>query len=183
MEGGRVTDTLHVLSQLAWRCASLSLVAIGGINAILPEVHRVVVEVEGWMSSAEFAELFALAQLAPGPNAMVIALIGWKVAGIAGALVATVAICGPSSLLCYSALHWWDRLRASPRRAIVARALAPVAIGLILASGYTLARGADRTVVAGALTLAAACALAFTRINPVWVLAGAALIGMAGWAA
>jgi chromate transporter len=173
---------MSVLLELAWRCAALSLVAIGGINAILPEIHRVVVEVEHWMSSAEFAELFALAQLAPGPNAMVVALIGWKVAGIAGAFVATLAICGPSSLLCYTALHWWDRLRAWPRRALVARALAPVAIGLILASGYTLARGADRTAIAGALTLAAAAALAFTRINPVWVLAAAALIGTAGWA-
>ncbi|HEY1325376.1 MAG TPA: chromate transporter [Casimicrobiaceae bacterium] len=172
-----------VLLELAWRCAALSLVAIGGINAILPEVHRVVVDVEHWMTSAEFAELFALAQLAPGPNAMVVALIGWKVAGIAGAFVATVAICGPSSLLCYVALHWWDRLRASPRRAIVARALAPVAIGLILASGYTLARGADRTVVAVALTAISAAALAFTRVNPVWVLAAAALVGVAGWAA
>jgi chromate transporter len=177
-----VNETLHVLAELGWRCAALSLVAIGGINAILPEVHRVVVDVEHWMSSADFAELFALAQLAPGPNAMVIALIGWKVAGVAGAFVATIAICGPSSLLCYGALHWWDRLREWPRRAVVARALAPVAIGLILASGYTLARGADRTVVAGALTLAAAAALAFTRINPVWVLAAAALIGTAGWA-
>lgn len=172
----------NVLLELAWRGAALSLVAIGGVNAILPEVHRVVVDVEQWMTSAEFAELFALAQLAPGPNAMVVALIGWKVAGVPGAFVATIAICGPSSLLCYGALHWWNRLRDSPRRAIVARALAPVAIGLILASGYTLARGADRTLVAGALTAAAALALAFTRVNPVWVLAAAALIGVAGWA-
>ena len=79
---------LGVLVELAWRCAALSLVAVGGINAILPEVHRAVVEVEHWMTSAEFAELFALAQLAPGPNAMVIALIGWKVAGVPGAFVA-----------------------------------------------------------------------------------------------
>ena len=172
-----------ILGELAWRCAALSLVAIGGINAILPEVHRAVVDLEHWMTSAEFAELFALAQLAPGPNAMVVALIGWKVAGIAGAFVATLAICGPSSLLCYVALHWWERLRHSPLRAVVQRALAPVAIGLILASGYTLARGADRTAVAGALTAVAAAALAFTRVNPVWVLAAAALVGVAGWAA
>ena len=171
-----------VLGELAWRCAALSLVAIGGINAILPEVHRVVVDVEHWMTSGEFAELFALAQLAPGPNAMVIALIGWKVAGVAGAFVATLAICGPSSVLCYVALHWWERMRQSPLRGVVQRALAPVAIGLILASGYTLAHGADRTVTAAAITAIAAAAIAFTRVNPVWVLAAAALIGAAGWA-
>jgi chromate transporter len=176
-----MTFAPDVLVELAWRCASLSLVAIGGINAILPEVHRVVVDVEHWMSSAEFAELFALAQLAPGPNAMIVALVGWKAAGVPGALVATAAICGPSSLLCYAALHWWQRLRDSPVRGIVQRGLAPVAIGLIFASGYTLAQGADRTLVAVALTVIAAAAIAFTKVNPVWVLAAAALVGVAGW--
>ena len=177
-----MSASVAVLAELAWRCAALSLVAIGGVNAILPEVHRVVVDLEHWMTSAEFAELFALAQLAPGPNAMVVALIGWKVSGIAGAFVATVAICGPSSVLCYVALHWWERMKHSPVRAIVQRALAPVAIGLILASGYTVARGADHNAVLAALTALSATAIAFTRANPVWVLAVAATIGAAGWA-
>ena len=175
-----MTAGLDVLWELGWRCATLSLLAFGGVNAILPEVHRVVVEVEQWMTSAEFAELFALAQLAPGPNAMVVALIGWKVAGVPGALVATFAICGPSSLLCYGLLHAWNRLRDSPARALVQRALSPIAIGLILASGYTLARGADRTLLAAGLTALAALALAFTRTNPVWLLAAAALVGLTG---
>lgn len=174
-------STGAMLLELAWRCAAMSLLAIGGVNAILPEIHRGVVEVEHWMTSAQFAELFALAQLAPGPNAMVVALVGWKVAGNAGAFVATLAICGPSSLLCYVALQWWERLRHSPWRAIVARGLAPVAIGLVLASGYTLARGADHGVVTVALTAVAGVALAFTRVNPVWVLALAACVGVAGW--
>ena len=172
----------HVLVEIATRFAALSLVAIGGINAILPEIHRVVVDVEGWMTSGEFADLFALAQLAPGPNAMVVALVGWKVAGIPGALVATIAACGPSSLACYIAWHWADRLRQSPTRAIVQRALSPLAIGLIPASGYTLARGADRSLGALALTLIAAAMLAWTRINPVWVLLVAAVAGLAGLA-
>ena len=171
-----------ILLEIAVRFAALSLVAIGGINAILPEIHRVVVDVEGWMTSAEFAELFALAQLAPGPNAMVVALIGYKVTGIAGALVATIATCGPSSVACYVAWHWADRLRQSRLRAIVQRALAPLAIGLILASGYTLALGADPSPGAFALTALAAAALAFTRINPVWVLLAAAVAGVAGLA-
>ena len=181
MAGDAVTLAPDVLAELAWRCAALSLVAIGGINAILPEVHRVVVDVEHWMTSAEFAELFALAQLAPGPNAMIVALVGWKAAGVPGALVATAAICGPSSLLCYVALHWWHRLRDWPMRGIAQRALAPVAIGLVFASGWTLARGADRTLVAAALTALAVPAIAFTRVNPVWVLGAAALVGAAGW--
>ena len=172
--------TAAILAEIGLRFAALSLVAVGGINAILPEIHRVVVDVEGWMTSADFAELFALAQLAPGPNAMVVALVGWKVAGIAGALVATVATCGPSSVACYVAWQWVDRLRQSKLRAVVQRALAPLAIGLIMASGYTLALGADRSPGAFALTVLATATLAFTRVNPVWVLLAAAVAGAAG---
>lgn len=173
---------LPVLVELALRFGAISLLAIGGINALLPEIHRVVVDVEGWMTSAQFADLFALAQIAPGPNAMIVALVGWQVAGIAGALVATVAICGPSSVLCYIALRSWDRLQASPTRALVQRALAPIAIGLVFASGYTIAVAADRSAGAVALTIVATALLAFTRLNPLWVLAAAAAMGAAGMA-
>jgi len=173
---------LHVLAEITARFAALSLVAIGGINAILPEIHRVVVDVQGWMTSAQFADMFALAQIAPGPNAMIVALVGWKVAGVTGALVATIAACGPSSVACYVAWHWADRLRQSPLLAVVQRALAPLAIGLILASGYTLARGADRSPGALALTLIATATLAWTRVNPVWVLLVAGVAGLAGFA-
>jgi len=179
-DGGPTMSSADVVAEIAIRFTALSLVAIGGINAILPEIHRVVVDLEGWMTSADFAELFALAQLAPGPNAMIVALIGWKVAGVIGAVVATLAACGPSSIACYIAWHWADRLQQSKVRAVVQRALAPIAIGLILASGYTIARGADRSAGTLALTLIATAALAFTRINPVWVLLAAALVGMAG---
>lgn len=175
-------STADILVEIAVRFTALSLVAIGGINAILPEIHRVVVDVEGWMTSADFAELFALAQLAPGPNAMIVALVGWKVAGVAGALIATLAACGPSSVACYVAWQWADRLRQSKLRAVAQRALAPLAIGLILASGYTLALGADRSPGAFALTVLATAALAFTRVNPVWILLAAGVAGVAGLA-
>jgi chromate transporter len=178
--GEAMSVSLHALAELAVRFSALSLVAIGGINAILPEIHRVVVDVQQWMTSSEFAELFALAQLAPGPNAMVVALVGWKVAGIAGALVATIATCGPSSVACYVAFQWSDRLRQSKLRAIVQRALSPRAIGRIHATGDTLALGADRAPGAFARTLVAAAALAWTHVNPVWVLLVAALAGVAG---
>ena len=172
----------EILAELAVRFTALSLVAIGGMNAILPEIHRVVVDVEGWMTSAQFVELFALAQLAPGPNAMIVPLVGWKVAGVVGAVVATIAVCGPSSVACYIAWQWVDRLRASPIRGVIQRALAPSGLGLSVASGYTLARGADRSLGAVALTLVATAALAFTRINPVWVLLCAGVVGVAGLA-
>ena len=169
-----------LLFEIAWRFGSLSLLAIGGNNAMLPEFHRVVVDVEHWMTSAQFADLFALAQLAPGPNAMVVSLFGWQVAGITGAFVATVASCGPSSLVTYFAMRRFEQIKEAKWRTIIQRALAPIAIGLVLASGYTLARAADRSIVALALTVIATGIIAFTRVNPVWVLAAAALIGVSG---
>ena len=170
-----------VLVEIAWRFASLSLLAVGGINALLPEFHRVVVDVEHWMTSAEFADLFALAQLAPGPNAMVVSLLGWKAAGVTGAFVATIATCGPSSLVSYFVMRRFERMKESRVRAVIQRALAPIAIGLVLASGYTLARAADRSIVALVLTVAATGAVAYTRVNPVWILAAAAAVGLTGY--
>jgi chromate transporter len=170
-----------VLFEIAWRFASLSLLAIGGINALLPEFHRVVVDVEHWMTSAEFADLFALAQLAPGPNAMVVSLFGWQIAGIPGAFVATLATCGPSSLVCYFVIRRLERMKRTHARDLVQRALAPIAIGLIFSSGYTLARAADRSGLALMLTIAAAGTVGYTRVNPVWVLALAAAMGLSGF--
>ena len=175
-----MTASAPVVVELALRFTALSLVAIGGISAILPEIHRVVVDVQGWMTSGAFADLFALAQLAPGPNAMFVSLVGWKVAGLPGALVATAAVCGPSSLLCYWVARWAERAQTTRILPVLRRALAPIAIGFILASGYTLAQGADRTPGALALTGVAAVALAFTRVNPVWILLVAAIAGATG---
>jgi len=175
-----MNSSIDLLFEIAWRFASLSLLAVGGINALLPEFHRVVVDVEGWMTSAEFADLFALAQLAPGPNAMVVSLLGWKVAGIPGAFVATIAACGPSSVVSYFAVRGLERLRNGAFRGILQRALAPLAIGLVLASGYTVARAADRSAGAVLLTICGAAAVAATRVNPIWILAAAALAGVAG---
>ncbi len=88
-----------ILGALAGQFVVLSLIAFGGANAVVPEIHRQSVELHRWMSDREFADLFAIAQAAPGPNVMISTLVGWKVAGIPGGLVATLAMCAPSCLL------------------------------------------------------------------------------------
>lgn len=90
---------IGTLVALALIFGELSLLAFGGGNTILPEMQRQVVDVQGWMSARDFAALYALAQAAPGPNMMVVPLVGWHVAGLPGLLVASVAKFGPSSLL------------------------------------------------------------------------------------
>jgi len=169
------------LAALALDFSILSLLAVGGAVTVLPEMHRSVVEVHGWMSGAQFAELFALAQASPGPNILVVSLIGWKVAGIAGALVATAAVCGPSCLLTFAVSKIWLRFGDAPWRKPVENGLVPVTVGLMLAGGYLITRSADDSIVAFAITGATAAIVLTTRIHPLWVFVAAGLLGLAGW--
>ena len=117
---------LALMLQIALYFALLSLVSVGGIPSVMPEMQRMVVDVQGWMSAAEYTQLFAIAQAAPGPNVLVTALIGWKVAGLAGGLVALGAFCGPAAALAYSIGGFWDRMRDAPWRKAFQRALVPI---------------------------------------------------------
>ena len=132
-----------LLRQIAETFASLSLVAIGGANAVIPDIHRQVVEVQGWMNDAAFANLFAIAQAAPGPNVLVVSLIGWHVAGLAGLAVATVAMILPASLLAFAAGRLLARFARASWVRHVQTGLVPIAVGLILASGVVMGRAAD----------------------------------------
>jgi len=168
------------LGGLALAFASLSLVAIGGANAVVPALHDLSVERNSWLTDRDFAEYFALANAAPGPNVLLVTLIGFKVAGIAGAFVATGAMCGPSSALAFAVSRVWTRLKDSPWRKLAERGLAPVTIGLVFASAFTLTLAAGSDLVRVAITLAAAAAILLTRLNPLWVLTVAAAAGFAG---
>lgn len=169
-----------VLVELAKQFGLLSFLAIGGVNALIPEIHRRVVDVEQWITNADFAQAFAISQAAPGPNLLIVSVIGWKVYGFLGALVATLAICAPSSVLTFGIAHIWDRFRDAPLRAAIQRGLAPVTVGLVLASGYILTRTADATWGAYALTGATAVLALATRLHPLWLLAVAAALGALG---
>ena len=169
------------LGQLACHFALLSLVAIGGANAVVPAMHDLAVGREHWLSDREFATDFALASAAPGPNVLIVTLIGLKAAGLTGALVATAAICLPSSLLCFGVSRSWHRAAASPWRARFERALAPVTIGLVFAAAFTLTQAAaSDSPIRLAITAGAAAAMLLTRLNPLWILAGAAGLGFLG---
>ena len=165
---------------MAAQFAILSLLSIGGANAVIPEIQRRAVEVEHWMTNADFTQLFALSQAAPGPNVLIVSLIGWKVAGVLGGVVALLAMSGPSSILTYAVAHAWERFRDAPWRIAIQRGLAPVTVGLILASGYVLTRAADHNWVAYAITGATLLLASTTRLHPLSLLAVAAALGAFG---
>ena len=170
-----------ILAQLAIDFGVLSLLAVGGVMTVLPEMHRNVVEVHGWMSATEFAQLFALAQASPGPNVLVVSLIGWQAAGLPGAVVATLAICVPSCLLTLAVSGLWQRFRDAPWRVAIQGGLIPVTVGLVLGSGYLITLSADHSLTAFAITALTVLVVLNTRINPLWLICAAALAGLAGW--
>jgi chromate transporter len=133
-------DEIRRLLALALVFAPLSLLSIGGGASLLAEIEHQSVAVHVWTTQREFADLFAISRAAPGPGTMLSTLIGWKVAGWAGALTATVALYLPSSLLVYSAARLWGRWRGSVWHTAIERGLAPIAAGLILAGGIAVLR-------------------------------------------
>ena len=165
---------------LALTFGVMSLFAVGGANAAIPEMHRVAVEVRHWMTDKQFADLFAIAQMSPGPNVLIVTLIGYSVAGIAGALVATLAMCGPTTVLAYYVSRLLARSGHSRWPAIIQAVLVPLSIGLMSASGLILALASDRTWAAALLTVATAVLAFATRLNPFWMFLAGALLGFAG---
>lgn len=160
--------------------AQLSLLAIGGVNAVIPEMQRQVVDVHHWMGAAEFASMFALGQASPGPNMLVAVLIGWRLAGLAGAAVATVSMIGPTCVVAYGVFWVWGSARLAGVRAVMQAGLTPVTVGLVLGAALLLARASWTGPVAGAITLATATVVLATRLNPMWLLAAGAALGAAG---
>ena len=166
--------------QLAVDFLGLSLLAIGGANSTLSEMHRSVVDLHHWMDASQFAELVALAQAAPGPNVLVVTLVGWQVAGLLGALVATLATCGPTCLITFAVAGVWQRFRHAPLRMAIEAGLAPLTVGLMFSSSYLLLRTADQGVAAYVASAITAVVMLCTRLNPLWLIGAGAVAGLAG---
>lgn len=166
---------------LAWTFGVMSLLAIGGANATIPEMHRVAVDVNHWLTDSQFADMFAIAQFSPGPNVLIVTLIGYQVAGVSGAAVATLAMCGPSGVFAYFVASFFHRSSHAFWPSVIQASLVPLSIGLMMAGSYVLATTVDGTLAAAAMTLAAAILAATTRINPLWPLAAGGIAGFLGW--
>jgi chromate transporter len=173
---------LEILASLMTHFAWLSLIAFGGASAVVPEMQRLVVDQSHWMTAQEFTRLFALAQAAPGPNVLIVTLIGWQVAGLAGALLATLAFCLPGGVLAYIIAQVWQRFRAAPWRSRIQAGLTPVTVGLVASTAWILVSNASpRPGASIGIAMASALLALRTRFNPLWLLAGGAVLGVAGW--
>ena len=165
------------LARLALVFTILSLLGFGGGNAIIPQMHADVVEKYHWISSAQFTQFYGLGKLAPGPTTSMAALVGYAVAGVLGAVVATAAVFVPAAIVVYAAGHWWQRLRGNPWRERFARAIKPVVLGLVWAGVVTLARGAADAPITIGLAVVATLVLLRTDWNQSLLVLIAGIIG------
>jgi chromate transporter len=136
--------------------------------------------VQHWMTDRQFADIYAISQLSPGPNVLIVTLIGYAVAGFTGALAATLAMCVPTAALAYYVSRLLRRSTGSPWPSIIQTALVPLSIGLMAASALVVAQAADRNWMAVLLTLAVAALAYGTRLNPLWLLLAGGVLGFAG---
>ena len=167
-----------VLITLALVFTQLSVLAFGGGNAILPEMQHQVVNIHHWMSTEQFSSLFAMAQAAPGPNMMIVPLIGWHVAGPAGLLVTSIAKFGPSSMITVYALKFWQRFKNHPFRSRFEQALKPITVGLVLVSAWMIAHASAQNNILVMIIILTTLLGLFKKIHPLWVMLLGAGLGI-----
>ncbi len=179
--------TLHGLGwdgvvRLMGHFALLSVLSVGGAIATAPDMHRFLVAEQHWLTDTEFAASIAIAQAAPGPNILFVALMGWHAAGLAGAAATMIGIMGPSSLLALAIGRWRER-RGD---ALVVRAFTagftPLTLGLLLATAWVLAgptREHPGTLVLIGVTVIVTVR---TKLNPLWLIGAGATAGALGLA-
>jgi chromate transporter len=159
-----------VLLRLLLLFAGLSMLAFGGGAGVIPDMQRATVDHYHWLTSRQFLDFFAISRAAPGPGSLIVVLIGLKAAGLAGAAVAFVAMFGPSCLAVHVVARYWQKAARSAWRAVVERALAPVAVGLTFASGLALMRGTEHSWPLWGVTIVSTVLFSFTEINPILLL-------------
>ena len=169
---------MNALAAYLYALAGLSLIAIGGANTVLPELHALTVTQHHWVSSLEFAQLFAIAQAAPGPNVLIVAVLGWKIAGVGGALASIVAMVAPSSLIAFVVSRAWTRFRGTAIVKILAVVLSPVAVGLVTGSGVAIATTIGPSYLGIAFVAVVAIVVMRTKVSPLLILGVGALAGM-----
>ena len=155
----------------------LSLLAVGGAITTAPDMQRWLVGEQGWMTDAQFTAGVAIAQAAPGPNILFVAVMGWQVAGAAGVAATMLGIMGPSTLLALAVARFGQRRADSIALRAFTAGLTPLTLGLLLSTGWVLTAPTRGEWVAGVLVLGTVVVMVCTRISPMWLMAAGAVLG------
>ncbi|MGL6108945.1 MAG: chromate transporter [Rubrivivax sp.] len=160
----------------------LSLLAIGGAITTAPDMQRYVVVDKGWLSDAMFTSSIAIAQAAPGPNVLFVAVIGWNIAGLSGAAATLAGSLLPSTTLALTATRWSEQRRESRGVRAFTAGLAPLTLGLLLATGWILTEPVRQHLGAMLLVPVTVVLMLKTRMSPIWPVAVGAVAGALGLA-
>lgn len=156
----------------------LSILAIGGGTAVLPEMKAMTVDQHHWLTDAQFIQIYSIGQLAPGPNMLMVIVIGYKVAGVAGALMAFLGFFLPAGLLTWGTSRVWNHFEGSPWRAALQAGMAPIVIGLMAAGTIAVARTAVTETKALAIAAIVFAILYFgKKINPALLIFAGGILG------
>ncbi len=167
---------MSALIQLAMTFGMLSVLAVGGGTAVLPEMQTILAQ-RFDIDHTAFVHIYSLGQLAPGPNMMMVLVFGFQLAGLLGAAVVLVSFFLPSSILCLAVGRLWNKIGERPWRRAVQSALEPIAIGLMCSGVYAVAKAALVGPLTIGLALLTFVVLLKSRINPVYLILGAGVIG------
>lgn len=179
-----LTGSVALLVALVRVFVPIGATTFGGGLAMIPAIEHVVVLEQGWLGPKAFADAIALGQITPGPVAICATFIGYRVAGVAGALVATVAMFAPATAIALVAGHSVARFRASPLIEGVLRTLAPAIIGMLGAATFSLGRAAVGVPIDVVLAAVAFGILLRRPVSPMWLLFGGGLVRLAAhWGA
>lgn len=172
------------LLQLFLHFLTLSLLAIGGAITTAPEMHRYLVGQQHWLTDTQFTTSIALAQAAPGPNILFVAVLGWNVAGLNGALAAMAGIMLPSTTLVLAATRWARANRTSIGVRAFTAGMAPLTLGLLMATGWLLAepfvRAPEHRLATLALMAATVALTLRSKLALVWMVLGGGVLGALG---
>ena len=177
---------------LFFHFVSLSLLAIGGAITTAPDMHRYLVDQQHWLTDAQFNASIAIAQAAPGPNVLFIALMGWNVGlnaggmltGLLGVFTAMLGILIPSTTLTYLTAQWGHRNRELRAVRAFKQGMAPIVVALLIATGWILATANasdSRGWPLWLLTGATAIVVWRSKVHMLWLLATGAALGGLGW--
>jgi len=170
---------------------TLSLLSVGGAITTAPDMHRFLVDQQHWLTDAQFNASIAIAQAAPGPNVLFVALLGWNVGlnaggvptGLLGVFLALAGILMPSTVLTYAAAQWGHRNRELRAVRAFKQGMAPIVVALLIATGWVLASANGSTLSdwpIGLVTVATALVVWRTRLHLLWLLGAGALLGWHG---
>jgi chromate transporter len=166
---------MSVIIQLALTFGFLSLMAVGGGTAVLPEMQTLLAQ-QFHVTHTQFVHIYSIGQVAPGPNMLMVLIIGFKIAGLLGAGVVLLAFFVPSSILCFYAGRIWNHFANNPWRRAVQNALEPISIGLMASGVYAVAKASLVDPATVALSLISLYLILRTKVNPVFVILGSGLI-------